>query len=189
MANEGCRNPKDSAPQGSHGGPEQRISLQQLFRNKSAVQREANLKPARRAEDRASLYSKNRPMWEEGPQSQPGMAAPSPLPRALPRGLLAHKHGQASHGHLLSVIVQPQGEGPERGRGTEGQLHVCPLVHDKGERGEGTAVSRQGVSEPGLQPCARGFRLLLTGGPQVLCLENPHPPDGPAAPAPGISLH
>lgn len=128
-------------------------------------------------------------MWEEGPQSQPGPAAPLPLPWTLRRGLSAHKHGQASHGHLLSVAVQPQGEGPERCRGTEGQLHACPPVRDKGEQGEGTAVSRQGLSEPGLEPCARGFRLLLTGSPQVLCLENPHPPDGPAAPASSISLH
>lgn len=97
-------------------------------------------------------------MWDGAPE--PALAwPPRPLPWALPKALLSM--------HRL-VVVTP-GEGPERRRGTR------LSVPEKGDQGEGTGASRQGLSQPGSESCAWDFRQRPTGS-RTCCAQRNHIP-------------
>lgn len=74
------------------------------------------------------------------------------------------------------------GRGAQEGQGHPG--HSCtpaPQFLRKGNWRAGTGISRQGLSEPGWKPCAgASFH-------QPSVLRQPHPPDGLAVLAPGLS--
>lgn len=125
-------------------GSQPRISLRQLFRNKSAVRRKANLKPALRTENRA-------PHPQVGARGPPQEPAPAWLRLASPVHFV---QGPSWRGSMKKPVTATCCHHRRPGRGAKaprGRPQTCPSVPGKGELGYRTGTSRQGFSKPRTQ--------------------------------------
>lgn len=125
---EGVQGTNGSTPKALQRSSKQRLAIRRLFRNKSAVQREANPKPALRTENREGP----RLQVEVGGVGKGARASPSLAPPGPSRGLcsgafLAHQHEEAGH----SLLLSPQNP-RARGQGAKGTAANLPL--GSGER-------------------------------------------------------
>lgn len=104
-----------------------------------------------------------------------------------PVAFSAHRHGQAGCDPLLSVAVEPQGEGHKRDRGTQETAAHLPWVPENRELQRGQVFPGRGFQSLAGNPVRGASASSAQAAPAVL--RQPTSAGWTCSPAPGPALH
>lgn len=158
MANEGCRNPKDSAPQGFFWGPEERISLTAAFQEQISCAKRG--KPETSPESRGQGFPGQResPHVGGGP-TEPARAWP-PLASPLSCGPCPGASQRTSMDRLVTVtcclsLCNPRARGLREAGAPRDGCTPAPRFVIRGNRERGQLFPGRGFQSLAWNP-ARG---------------------------------